>query len=63
MILAIHHKNFKEVPAVVEEEPEHILNSEGSDEIPNSQMTSLPHFDFSDGAEAQDRPSTTSLIN
>ncbi len=47
----------------MEEEPEHILNSEGSDEIPNSQMTSLPHFDFSDGAEAQDRPSTTSLIN
>ena len=63
VILAIHHKNFKEVPAVVEEEPEHILNSEGSDEIPNSQMTSLPHFDLSDGAEVQDRPSTTSLIN
>lgn len=47
----------------MEEEPEHILNSEGSDEIPTSQMTSLPHFDISDGAEAQDRPSTTSLIN
>jgi len=26
-------------------------------------MTSLPQFDLSDGAEAQDRPSTTSLIN
>ncbi len=51
VILAIHHKNFKEVHPLIEEEQEQIMNSEGSDEIPTSQMTSLPNFDLSDGAD------------
>jgi hypothetical protein len=59
--LYIHHRNFKENKN--QDVPDNIVNSEGSDEIPMEDMSSLPIFSLNDLDEPDSRPSNLSLHN